>query len=170
VTRFRDTTLATGRVHSADLSRSFKSSAAAISAFLTFSRSSNSSRYCFAMSGKSTVGFVPQHVEYLIMKIEALFSRLCQYTVFAASQRMSLVNLDVRNCGCFWNPQCSDEVQLYAFDLLAMDGDDLRDLPLSMRKANLQRLLARRPEGISIALFEQREIGPDLFRKTCNLD
>ena len=33
------------------------------------------------------------------------------------------------------------EVQLLAFDVLAMDSDDLRDLPLSMRKANLTRLL-----------------------------
>src|SRR4029077_15378210 len=31
----------------------------------------------------------------------------------------------------------NEEVQLCAFDVLAMDGDDLRDLPLSMRKANL---------------------------------
>jgi bifunctional non-homologous end joining protein LigD len=37
-----------------------------------------------------------------------------------------------------------DEVQLYAFDVLAADGEDLRMLPLSMRKANLVRLLARR--------------------------
>src|SRR6201994_2223775 len=29
----------------------------------------------------------------------------------------------------------NDEVQLYAFDVLAIDGDDLRPLPLSMRKA-----------------------------------
>jgi bifunctional non-homologous end joining protein LigD len=35
-------------------------------------------------------------------------------------------------------------MQLLAFDVLAMDGDDLRDLPLSMPKANLGRLLARR--------------------------
>src|SRR6201990_3460069 len=28
------------------------------------------------------------------------------------------------------------EVQLYAFDVLAMDGDDLRPLPLSIRKAS----------------------------------
>jgi bifunctional non-homologous end joining protein LigD len=48
-----------------------------------------------------------------------------------------------------------------------MDGDDLRRLPLSMRKANLQRLLARRPDGIFISEFEQGEIGPDLFRKAC---
>ena len=58
-----------------------------------------------------------------------------------------------------------DEVQLCAFDVLAMDGDDLRRLPLSMRKANLARLLSGRPEGIFINLFEQGEIGPDLFRK-----
>jgi bifunctional non-homologous end joining protein LigD len=61
----------------------------------------------------------------------------------------------------------NDEVQLYAFDLIAFDGDDLRSLPLSMRKAHLERLLARRPDGIFISPFEQGEIGPDLFRKAC---
>jgi bifunctional non-homologous end joining protein LigD len=61
----------------------------------------------------------------------------------------------------------NDEVQLLAFDVLAMDGDDLRDLPLSMRKANLARLLARRADGIFMSEFEQGEIGPDLFRKAC---
>src|SRR5215831_3799197 len=35
------------------------------------------------------------------------------------------------------------EVQLYAFDIMALDGEDLRGLPLSMRKTNLTRLLAR---------------------------
>jgi bifunctional non-homologous end joining protein LigD len=63
--------------------------------------------------------------------------------------------------------QHNDEVQLCAFDVLAMDGDDLRDLPLSMRKANLARLLARRPDGIFMSDFELGEIGPDLFRKAC---
>jgi bifunctional non-homologous end joining protein LigD len=38
----------------------------------------------------------------------------------------------------------NDEVQFYAFDMLAGDGDDMRKLPLSMRKASLQRLLAGR--------------------------
>src|SRR5258708_1620257 len=47
------------------------------------------------------------------------------------------------------------EVQLYAFDILALDGDDLRKLPLSMRKANLAPLLARRPEGIFVRDFDQ---------------
>ena len=32
-----------------------------------------------------------------------------------------------------------DEVQFYAFDMLVSDGDDLRKLPLTMRKTNLAR-------------------------------
>jgi hypothetical protein len=62
-------------------------------------------------------------------------------------------------------PARPEEVQLYAFDVLALDGEDLRNLPLTMRKTNLARLLARRPDGIFVAEFEQGEIGPDLFRK-----
>jgi bifunctional non-homologous end joining protein LigD len=62
-----------------------------------------------------------------------------------------------------------DEVQLYAFDIMALDGDDLRNLPLSLRKTNLERLLARRPDGIFVAPFEQGEIGPDLFRAACQM-
>jgi ATP-dependent DNA ligase len=65
--------------------------------------------------------------------------------------------------------QHNEEVQLCAFDVLAMDGDDLRDLPLSLRKANLQRLLARRPDGIFLSEFEQGEIGPDLFLAACRM-
>jgi ATP-dependent DNA ligase len=63
----------------------------------------------------------------------------------------------------------NDDVQLYAFDTLALNGDDLRSLPLSMRKAQLERLLARRPDGVFISSFEQGEIGPDLFRAACNM-
>jgi bifunctional non-homologous end joining protein LigD len=59
------------------------------------------------------------------------------------------------------------EVQLCAFDVLAMEGDDLRDLPLSMRKTNLERLLRGRPDGIFVNPFETGAIGPDLFRKAC---
>jgi ATP-dependent DNA ligase len=61
------------------------------------------------------------------------------------------------------------EVQLYAFDIMALDGEDLRALPLFMRKTNLARLLARRPDGIFVAPFEAGEIGPDLFRAACEM-
>jgi ATP-dependent DNA ligase len=33
----------------------------------------------------------------------------------------------------------NEEVQFCAFDVLTLDGEDLRDLPLSMRKNNLER-------------------------------
>jgi ATP-dependent DNA ligase len=38
-----------------------------------------------------------------------------------------------------------------------------------MRKTNLARLLARRPDGIFVEPFEQGEIGPDLFRAACHM-
>jgi bifunctional non-homologous end joining protein LigD len=44
----------------------------------------------------------------------------------------------------------NEEAQLCAFDVLAIDGDDLRELPLSMRKTNLERLLCGRPDGIFV--------------------
>ena len=55
-------------------------------------------------------------------------------------------------------------MQFCAFDILAEAGNDLRKLPLSMRKAKLDRLLARRPEGIFVNLFERGEIGPDSWQ------
>ena len=45
-------------------------------------------------------------------------------------------------------------VQLYAFDIFALDGDDLRGLSLSLRKQKLVRLLARYSEGIFAADLE----------------
>jgi bifunctional non-homologous end joining protein LigD len=58
------------------------------------------------------------------------------------------------------------EVEFYAFNVLE-GGEDVRKLPLSMRKTNLARLLARRVDGIFLSDFEQGEIGPDLFRHAC---
>ena len=50
---------------------------------------------------------------------------------------------------------------------MALGGDDLRKLPLSIRKSNRARLLAQRPDGIFVAPFESGEIGSDLFRAAC---
>jgi ATP-dependent DNA ligase len=63
----------------------------------------------------------------------------------------------------------NSEVQLCAFDVLAIGGDDLRTLPLSMRKTSLERLLRGRPDGIFVNPFEIGAIGPDLFRAACNM-
>src|SRR6476660_5927766 len=61
------------------------------------------------------------------------------------------------------------QVQLYAFDCLAYAGDDLRRLPLHLRKTNLAQLLRGRAEGIFVAPFEQGEIGPELFEAACRM-
>src|ERR1700759_5118214 len=61
------------------------------------------------------------------------------------------------------------EVQLCAFDVLAMGGEDLRALPLSMRTTNLERLMRGRPDGIFVNPFEIGAIGPDLFRAACDM-
>ena len=38
-----------------------------------------------------------------------------------------------------------------------------------MRKTNLARLLARRPDGIFVAPFERGEIGLNSFRAACDM-
>src|SRR5258708_8406531 len=55
-----------------------------------------------------------------------------------------------------------DEVQLYAFDILSLEGDDLRGLPLHLRKIKLARLLARRPQGLFVSHYAPGEIRTDL--------
>ena len=91
-----------------------------------------------------------------------------RYTQFVIDGEAVILGVDgISDFNALHSGKHNDEVQLYAFDILALDGDDLRSLPLSMRKAHLERLLARRPDGIFISPFEQGEIGPDLFRKAC---
>ena len=53
----------------------------------------------------------------------------------------------------------NERAQLYAFDMLAGDGE--RQLPLSLRKINLARLLKRRTPGVFVAEYERGEIGRD---------
>ena len=56
-----------------------------------------------------------------------------------------------------------DEVHFCAFDILVERDGDLRRLPLHLRNTALERLLARRPEGIFVNSFERGEIGSNLF-------
>jgi bifunctional non-homologous end joining protein LigD len=59
--------------------------------------------------------------------------------------------------------------QLCAFDMIAGGGEDLRPLPLSMRKAGLLHLLSDSVDGIFIAEYEQGDIGDVFFRVACNM-
>jgi len=57
----------------------------------------------------------------------------------------------------------------YAFDLLWLDGEDLRELPLLERKRRLRRLVPRQPSALLYVEHVSRR-GADLFRVVCDRD
>jgi bifunctional non-homologous end joining protein LigD len=57
---------------------------------------------------------------------------------------------------------------LYAFDLLELDGQDLRELPLRDRKKRLRKLLGRRRVGI-VPSEHTDEDGAMVFRQACGM-
>ena len=61
------------------------------------------------------------------------------------------------------------EVYFYAFDLLWLNGKDLRDQPLLKRKARLKKLL---PEPPSYLLYMDhvKSSGCELYRTVCEMD
>jgi bifunctional non-homologous end joining protein LigD len=61
-----------------------------------------------------------------------------------------------------------DQVFLYAFDLLELDGEDWRPRPLEERKAKLQKLLARAPAGIRYSGHLDGEAAT-IFAHACKL-
>jgi bifunctional non-homologous end joining protein LigD len=60
------------------------------------------------------------------------------------------------------------EGMLYAFDLLELDGEDLRALPLVDRKKRLRRLVGKRRIGIVISEHTTDD-GATIFRQACKL-
>lgn len=58
---------------------------------------------------------------------------------------------------------------LLAFDLLFLNGEDLRHVPLLQRKRRLKRLIGRRTEGI-LYVDHVEEQGCGLFDHACDLD
>jgi bifunctional non-homologous end joining protein LigD len=62
-----------------------------------------------------------------------------------------------------------DRMVLYAFDLMHLDGADLRRLPLSERKAALARLIGRKNHRVLRLSESLTEPGPVLLRHACKL-
>jgi bifunctional non-homologous end joining protein LigD len=60
------------------------------------------------------------------------------------------------------------EAMLYGFDLLELDGEDLRGLPLGDRKKRLGRLLGKRRIGIVLSQHTDED-GATIFRQACKL-
>jgi ATP dependent DNA ligase domain len=58
---------------------------------------------------------------------------------------------------------------LYAFDLVELDGDDLRRDPLAVRKATLASVLARAASGLRFNEHVEGADGPLVFAHACKL-
>ena len=80
-----------------------------------------------------------------------------------------ILGVEISDFNALHSGKQNHEVQLCAFDRLALDGEDLRKLRLSIRKTNLERLLRCRPDGIFVNPFETGATGPDLFRAACRM-
>jgi bifunctional non-homologous end joining protein LigD len=60
-------------------------------------------------------------------------------------------------------------VFLYAFDLIELNGDDLRREPLETRKATLQSLLARAGTGLRLNEHLEHANGVHVFEHACRM-
>jgi bifunctional non-homologous end joining protein LigD len=60
-------------------------------------------------------------------------------------------------------------VFLYAFDLIELNGDDLRRDPLEVRKATLASVLAKAGPGLRLNEHIEHEDGETVFRHACKL-
>ncbi len=58
---------------------------------------------------------------------------------------------------------------MWAFDLIELNGDDLRRDPLAMRKATLERMLTSAAPGIRFNEHLDEEDGPLVFEHACKL-
>ncbi len=63
----------------------------------------------------------------------------------------------------------SDRLQYYVFDLLALDGEDLRDLPLLERKRRLKTLLQKGDAGERVLYSEHFAYESDVLEHVCGL-
>ena len=76
---------------------------------------------------------------------------------------------DMKPGSCAFSPDSStSEVMLYAFDLLELDGEDLRGWPLADRKTRLARLLGGRRLGIVLSDHTDED-GATIFRQACRM-
>jgi bifunctional non-homologous end joining protein LigD len=58
---------------------------------------------------------------------------------------------------------------MWAFDLIEIDGDDLRLEPLGARKATLARVLSRAAPGLRLNEHMEEEDGSLAFQHACKL-
>src|SRR5262245_56143828 len=62
-----------------------------------------------------------------------------------------------------------DSTRLFAFDLLELDGRDLRREPLEVRKATLASVLRKARSGVQLNEHLEHEDGELVFRHACKM-
>jgi bifunctional non-homologous end joining protein LigD len=65
--------------------------------------------------------------------------------------------------------RCDGSVFLYAFDLIELNGDDLRREPLAVRKATLASVLAKAAPGVRLSEHLDHDDGAIVFRHACKM-
>jgi ATP-dependent DNA ligase len=65
-------------------------------------------------------------------------------------------------------PRVKPEAFLFAFDMIELDGNDLRQMPLLTRKSRLRKLVQGAPTGIAFNEHMEGD-GPTIFRHACQL-
>ena len=58
---------------------------------------------------------------------------------------------------------------LYAFDLLELDGTDLRRVPIEIRKATLASILRKSRHGVRLNEHLEHDCGLTVFQQACEL-
>jgi hypothetical protein len=97
-------------------------------------------------------------------------ARKIRRTSFAIDGEAVVLGVDgISDFDALWSRHHDDEVQLGALDLLMEEGEDLRKMPLHLRKHKLDRVLVRRPESIFVNPYESGAIGPALFQAACDM-
>jgi ATP-dependent DNA ligase len=80
------------------------------------------------------------------------------------SDAVGVANFDKLHSRC-----ADDEAFLFAFDVMELNGEDLKPLPLIERKAALAGLFGRREtSGVHVVDYDTGD-GPSLFRAACDM-
>ena len=61
------------------------------------------------------------------------------------------------------------EAFLYAFDLLELNGDDLRREPIEVRKATLASILRQSRQGVRLNEHLEHDCGQTVFQHACKM-
>jgi bifunctional non-homologous end joining protein LigD len=99
--------------------------------------------------------------------VEAL-ARIRSRSCIVDGEAVACDNNGVASFDLVGHHRANDSVFLYAFDLIELNGDDLRRDPLEVRKATLASLLAKPGPGIRFNEHIEGD-GPTVFAHACNL-